>query len=136
MIPARLQRRRYKPVALVAIGAMLAVATGTLAHSAAGAAPAMTPAAAGSPSMHSVTLITGDVVVLHDVGGGRQAVEVRRPHGAVGGVRTETIGTDLYVFPDEVLPYVAAERAGPSPVRRDLADQAGLRRSAHRPASR
>ncbi len=109
MIPARLQRRRYKPVALVAIGAMLAVATGTLAHSAAGAAPAMTPAAAGSPSMHSVTLITGDVVVLHDVGGGRQAVEVRRPHGVVGGVRTETIGKDLYVFPDEVLPYVAAD---------------------------
>ena len=110
MIPPPLQRRRYKAVAaLVAIGTTIAVATGTVAHSAAGTAQTMTPAAATSPSMHSVTLITGDVVVLHDVGGGHQAVDVRRPHGAVGGVRTETIGTDLYVFPDEVLPYVAAD---------------------------
>ena len=85
--------------ALAVVGVTIAVSLGTLAYSATGAAQAMPPVAATSPSMLSVTLITGDVVVVHDVGGGHQAVDVRRPHGAVGGVRTETIGKDLYVFP-------------------------------------
>jgi subtilisin family serine protease len=81
--------------------------TGPLAFSAAGAASPVTRASTPH-STHTVTLITGDKVVVTDVGGGRQTVDVQRPRGATGGVRTETIGKDLYVFPDEVMPYMAA----------------------------
>lgn len=67
-------------------------------------------AAARTRAAHSVTLITGDVVRVVDLGNGRQTVDVRRPRGAAGGVRTETVGGDLYVYPDEALPYLAADR--------------------------
>src|SRR5947207_11721388 len=75
-----------------------------------GASPAgpSGPVAAPSGPVRTVTLVTGDVVHLLDAGAGRQGVEVERPAGAVGGVRTETIGGDLYVLPDEVLRYLAA----------------------------
>ncbi|WP_328403740.1 hypothetical protein OHS70_33540 [Streptomyces sp. NBC_00390] len=43
-----------------------------------------------------------------NAGNGRQAVDVERPHGASGGVRTETVGKNLYVYPDEAMPYLAA----------------------------
>src|SRR5215475_1482844 len=109
MVPPRPRRRRHNVIGtLVILATSAALNGGTLAHSA-GAAQAVAPVAAASQPTHSVTLITGDVVVLHDLGGGRQAVDVERPHGALGGVRTETIGKDLYVFPDEVLPYLAAD---------------------------
>jgi hypothetical protein len=58
--------------------------------------------------IRTVTLITGDVVQVTDVGGGRLAAEVTRPRTAQGGVRSETIGDDLFVLPDEVMPYLAA----------------------------
>ncbi|MFI0960404.1 S8 family peptidase [Streptomyces sp. NPDC021080] len=45
-----------------------------------------------------------------EAGDGRQTADVTRPSGATGGVRTETVGGDLYVYPDEVLPYLAANR--------------------------
>ncbi|MCU7729317.1 S8 family serine peptidase [Actinoplanes sp. KI2] len=72
---------------------------------------AVTPAATAAPdSTHTVTLVTGDVVRVSDAGGGRHTVDVTRPHGAHGGVRAETIGKDLYVLPDEALPYLAADQ--------------------------
>ncbi|MFC5801934.1 S8 family serine peptidase [Streptomyces formicae] len=64
-------------------------------------------AAAGAVT-HTVTLITGDVVRVMSTGDGKQAVDVVRPHGAPGGVRTETVGKRLYVYPDEAVPYLAA----------------------------
>ena len=73
-----------------------------------GAAPARhRPARDGRPQ-HTVTLLTGDVVRVTDVGSGHHAVDVVRARGARGGVRTETVGDHLYVWPDEVLPYVAS----------------------------
>ncbi|MET8152679.1 S8 family serine peptidase [Actinoplanes sp. NPDC005259] len=45
-----------------------------------------------------------------DLGGGRYATEVRRPGGAIGGVHAQTVGKDLYVIPDEALPYLAEKR--------------------------
>ena len=74
------------------------------------AAGALPTAAATRPSgtTHSITLITGDVVRVMDLGTGGQAVDVRRPAGASGGVRTESVGKDLYVLPDEAMPYLAA----------------------------
>ena len=65
------------------------------------------PARDGRPQ-HTVTLLTGDVVRVTDVGSGHHAVDVVRARGARGGVRTETVGDHLYVWPDEVLPYVAS----------------------------
>ncbi|MFF3446240.1 S8 family serine peptidase [Streptomyces sp. NPDC002667] len=70
------------------------------------ASPVATPAT----GQHTVTLLTGDVVRVNGLSGGRQTADVTRPAGAPGGVRTETVGGDLYVYPDEVLPYLAANR--------------------------
>ncbi|MEV6197909.1 S8 family serine peptidase [Streptomyces sp. NPDC051920] len=59
---------------------------------------------------HTVTLLTGDVVRVTDAGDGRRTADITRAPGATGGVRTETVDGDLYVYPDEVLPYLAANR--------------------------
>ncbi|MFH8388621.1 S8 family serine peptidase [Streptomyces sp. NPDC018036] len=101
----------------------LAAAVGTLAVLTSLAAPPGTAAAATPPTpsdaspvattatgQHTVTLLTGDVVRVDGLAGGRQTADVTRPAGALGGVRTETVGGDLYVYPDEVLPYLAANR--------------------------
>ncbi|MEZ0070002.1 subtilisin family serine protease [Streptacidiphilus sp. MAP12-20] len=66
------------------------------------------PHSTSSSATHTVTLITGDVVRVTDLGDARQTVDVQRPRGAIGGVRTETVGKDLYVLPDEAMPYLAA----------------------------
>ena len=109
---------------------MLAALTGPLAFSA-GAAPSAAPQPATGPaSTQIVTLITGDIVQVMTAGGGHSNVNVIRPRGATGSVRVETIGKDLYVLPDETLPYLAANETRPSAVRRDDADQGRLRRRA------
>ncbi|WP_426512950.1 S8 family serine peptidase [Dactylosporangium sp. McL0621] len=101
--------RRHLPRAAVATLAVAALLTGPVTPAAAGPPSGQTahPAAGRSTT---VTLITGDVVRLVDAGGGRQIADVRRPARAPGGVRTETIGGDLYVWPDEALPLLAADR--------------------------
>ena len=71
-------------------------------------ATATATAPADRRPQHTVTLLTGDVVRVTDVGSGHDAVDVVRARGARGGVRTETVDDHLYVWPDEVLPYVAA----------------------------
>lgn len=71
---------------------------------------AANPVAASGSGQHTVTLLTGDVVRVTGPSGGKQTADVTRPPGALGGVRTETVGGDLYVYPDEVLPYLAANR--------------------------
>ena len=89
---------------------VLALLTGNLATAMAEvhSMPPRMPSGHRTEAFRTVTLITGDVVKVFDVGGGRQAAEVTRPHAAPGGVRAETVGKDLYVLPDEVLPYLAA----------------------------
>ncbi len=103
-LPRRYTRRAVLTAA-VTVGAMLVVLTGSHARP---AAAATVPAPAGPGSTQTVTLITGDIVHVRDVGGGHRSVEVVRPRGATGGVRTETIGKDLYVIPDETVQYLAA----------------------------
>ncbi|MEE4544910.1 S8 family serine peptidase [Streptomyces sp. V4-01] len=106
---------------LTAIGAVLAAiaATPATAHAdqaAAAGAPATVPAAAGAartatgaaPAARTVTLVTGDRVTVTPLADGRSAATVTRPGNLTGGVRTETVGKDLYVYPSEALPYVAA----------------------------
>src|SRR5262252_2103148 len=90
----------------VAVTGSLALALLTGLPTAATAATRSTPPPSGP--VRTVTLMTGDVVRVTDVGGGRLAADVTRPHGAPGGVRSETVGHDLYVIPDEAMPYLAA----------------------------
>ncbi|MGW3247802.1 S8 family serine peptidase [Streptomyces sp. NPDC001070] len=99
--------------ALSAAAAVLAtVLTPLSAGAAAPTAPPegpSAPAAAHPPK--TVTLITGDKVTVTPVtGGGRDTLSVERPAGATGSVRIVTEGSDTYVYPDEALAYVAADR--------------------------
>src|SRR5215510_2079271 len=95
----------------IATVTVLALLTGNVATATAGVVPAVllpkqpTNVAAG---IRTITLITGDVVHVTDLGKGRLAAQTERPHGVPGGVRVEMIGKDLYVIPDEVMPYLAA----------------------------
>ncbi|GIE85525.1 S8 family peptidase [Actinoplanes regularis] len=100
------QRRAYRVVpgaaAALTVLSMLVAPAGPAAAGPAGARPVA--------SVTSVTLITGHRVRVTDLGGGRYTTDVQRPDGAIGGVHAQTIGRDLYVIPDEVLPYLAEKR--------------------------
>ncbi|SEG80605.1 Serine protease, subtilisin family [Actinacidiphila yanglinensis] len=108
------RRRR----ALTAVGTVLAAtaATPSLAQAAtatpaAAPAPASTTASAAGSSgatTSTVTLVTGDRVTVTTLAGGHATATVARPANLTGGVQTRTVGKDLYVYPAEVLPYVAA----------------------------
>ncbi|MFG2944151.1 S8 family serine peptidase [Streptomyces adustus] len=115
LIPPRHRRRRALAAAVgtVAVLTSLAGPTGPAVASVPTSADAAHPAAAADTTgtgEHTVTLLTGDVVRVTQAADGRQTADVTRPRGATGGVRTETVGGDLYVYPDEVLPYLAADR--------------------------
>src|SRR5262245_56843878 len=101
-------RRRWSILAGPVAGlAVLALLTGSVVPAPAQAATP--PPVRTVPSgVHTVTLVTGDVVQVFDVGSGKQAVDIVRPRGASGGVHAETIGHALYVLPDEALSYLAA----------------------------
>ena len=100
----RLRGRRILTTAVV--GALLPMLlVGPLARTAADAA---IPHPVRSGPTATVTLITGDVVAVTKTGNGQYATDIRRPDRARGGVHAQTIGEDLYVFPDEVMPYIAA----------------------------
>ncbi|WP_370116259.1 S8 family serine peptidase [Streptacidiphilus sp. MAP12-33] len=55
-----------------------------------------------------VTLITGDQVTVTTLADGRSVATVKRPKNLTGGVQTATVGKDLFVYPTEALPYLAA----------------------------
>ncbi|MFJ4848723.1 MULTISPECIES: S8 family serine peptidase [unclassified Streptomyces] len=59
----------------------------------------------------TVTLITGDkVTVTPGPAGTPASVSVQRPPGATGSVRVLADGSDTYVYPDDVVPYIASDR--------------------------
>jgi hypothetical protein len=69
-------------------------------------AAAVTPADIRPTAVtHTVTLVTGDRVVVSDTGGREAAVVHPRP-GATGGYLTQRLASDLYVIPIAALPYV------------------------------
>ena len=105
-IDAHRRPRRRIRIAAVTASLLATTALGPLGNSAAYAAPSVQTTHPGRSS--AVTLITGDVVTVTDTGSGQEATDIRRPKGATGGVHAETIGKDLYVLPDEALPYLAA----------------------------
>lgn len=98
-----------------ALGTTAAVFVALLSPGTAGATPSAAssegPSARSAGPAKTVTLITGDkVTVTPDAGGGRDALSVERRPGAAGSVRIVTEGGDTYVYPDEVLAYLAADR--------------------------
>ena len=62
-----------------------------------------------APTVHRVTLLTGDTVTVTELGDGRSTVSVA-PDDRVGSgaIRTTTIGDHLYVVPAAAMPYVAS----------------------------
>ncbi|CAG6393732.1 S8 family serine peptidase [Streptomyces cocklensis] len=102
------RRRRL----LTAMGTVLAAIAATPSIAQATTPPAGTPAAPAPTSQAApagtVTLVTGDRVTVTTLADGRSAATVDRPASLTGGVQTRTVGKDLYVYPAEVLPYVAA----------------------------
>ncbi|MGW0630956.1 S8 family peptidase [Streptomyces sp. NPDC002758] len=71
-------------------------------------AGASDPAAAAAQSIpRTVTLITGDKVEVTPAGGAG-TVAVSGPHGESIAAHTDTVGKDLYVYPESAAPYVSA----------------------------
>ena len=75
-----------------------------------GPARASVPPDAPAASTHQVTLVTGDVVTVTTTADGKQIAEVDRPDDAVGGVRMQESGGDLYVVPDEAVALLGADK--------------------------
>ncbi|MET7670155.1 S8 family serine peptidase [Micromonospora luteifusca] len=93
--------------ALAATGGSPALAAAPGAPADPGATPAPATSFPTAPGTHSVTLITGDTVTTRQSANGG-TLDVRRPDGASTPVRVVEAGDDLYVYPQSVLPYVAA----------------------------
>ena len=62
-------------------------------------------ATAQADSTHTVTLITGDRVTVHDIGGRQIIAVVPRP-GSTGGYVDQRLQGDVYVIPVAALPYL------------------------------
>ncbi|WP_199716590.1 S8 family serine peptidase [Micromonospora musae] len=107
----KLSRTRGAWLAAV-VATALAATNGSPALAAPGSPAGPTPAPPTDlptpPGTHSVTLITGDVVTTRSTPNGG-TVDVRRPDGAPTPVRVVEAGDELYVYPQTVLPYVAAD---------------------------
>ncbi|MFC0434612.1 hypothetical protein [Kutzneria buriramensis] len=79
---------------------------GIAAVVAAGFAPtAQADPVTGADSTHIVTLVTGDRVVVQDVGGRQTATVMPRP-GSTGDFVNQRVDGDLYVVPATALPYL------------------------------
>ncbi|WP_406835618.1 S8 family peptidase [Streptomyces sp. AHU1] len=59
---------------------------------------------------HKVTLVTGDVVTVTTMADGKQTAAVDRPDSAVGGVKIQQVGGDLFVVPDEAAPLLGTKK--------------------------
>jgi subtilisin family serine protease len=111
-----LARARRRHLSLVATAVAVPLAVAALQAIPAGAVPQRStlperPAVPADPSStHRVTLVTGDVVTVTTMADGRQIADVDRPAGAVGGVRMEESGGDLFVVPDEAVALLGADK--------------------------
>ncbi len=93
-----------------AVASALVVAGIGIPHDAARATPPRPDDPVAAAKTHKVTLVTGDVVTLTTMADGKQVADVDRPDNAVGGVRMQEIGGDLYVIPDEAVGLLGADR--------------------------
>jgi subtilisin family serine protease len=100
-------RQRKTLVAGVAVLAIASMFTGTQSSIAAPASATADPHTVTPPGVHSVTLITGDVVTTRQSGAGG-TVDVRRSDGSPADAQIMESGNDLFVYPQAAMPYVAA----------------------------
>ncbi|WP_243060069.1 S8 family serine peptidase [Nocardioides sp. SR21] len=107
-------RRRWRPTLLAVAVATPALLISTNLHAPAHAAAPDLPGSPDTPSSrHRVTLVTGDVVTVTTLADGSQVADVDRPDDAVGGVRVQESGGDLYVIPDEAVGLLGAHEIDP-----------------------
>ncbi|MDN4608067.1 S8 family serine peptidase [Sporosarcina highlanderae] len=62
-----------------------------------------------STSKKTVTLITGDVVTVTDIGGGKSFISVEPVSHVNEGIQIIRSGKDTFVFPREAMPYIASD---------------------------
>ncbi|MEV4947067.1 S8 family serine peptidase [Streptomyces sp. NPDC053755] len=74
------------------------------------AAPSKPTVPAKPSATHKVTLVTGDVVTVTTMADGRQTADIDRPDSAVGGVKVQEVGGDLFVVPDEAVPLLGTDK--------------------------
>ncbi|MFB7110795.1 S8 family serine peptidase [Streptomyces sp. NPDC056291] len=91
--------------------ALLPTAGAGAAPAAQDVVPAQTTKAARAT--HTVTLVTGDKVTVTEIGGGRKTVDVKRPQGATGAVRTQVTDGRITVIPEEAQQYLASGTLDP-----------------------
>jgi subtilisin family serine protease len=63
-----------------------------------------------SSGEQTITLITGDVVKITTIEGGKQIINVEPADRNGSGAQVLTLGEDTYVIPSSAMPYVAAEK--------------------------
>src|SRR6478735_10285520 len=112
LLPPFLSRARLRRLALVAVATVPLVVSAVHVPALA-AADSPTPTRDVPSSTHKITLVTGDVVTVTTLADGHQIADVRRPVDAVGGVRMQERGGDLYVVPDEAVGLLGADRLDP-----------------------
>ncbi|MGD6756373.1 S8 family serine peptidase [Streptomyces sp. BH105] len=100
------RRTARRGAALLSAGLAFALLPGGGAQAAADKARPQSSKAARAA--HTVTLVTGDKVTVTDIGGGQRTVDVKRPKGATGLVRTQVTDGAIRVLPDEAAPYLAS----------------------------
>ncbi len=108
----RTRRRRLPAVAAAALAPLVAAGL-VIVQAPVEAAPERPTIPEDPSSKHKVTLVTGDVVTVTTLADGQQVADVDRPDDAVGGVRMQEAGGDLYVVPDEAFALVSADRLDP-----------------------
>ncbi|WHY72044.1 S8 family serine peptidase [Fictibacillus enclensis] len=64
----------------------------------------------GKKDEKKITLITGDVVTVTELGDGKSTVTVEPAEKGDTGTRMLTIGKDTYVIPQKAMPYLAANK--------------------------
>jgi subtilisin family serine protease len=61
-----------------------------------------------SKGKHVITLITGDVVTVTELADGKNVINVEPADRANGGARILTANKNIYVIPDQAMPYLAS----------------------------
>ena len=108
--PAPRARRRLLPALAAAALTPLIAAGLAVVPATAQAAPTRPSVPEDPSSTHEVTLVTGDVVTVTTMTGGKQVADVDRPDDAVGGVRMQEVGGDLFVIPDQAVALLGTDR--------------------------
>ncbi len=94
-------------VAVVAFATVLGLAGPAPSASASAAPTSGRTSDSVAEAVHRITLITGDVVTVTDLGDGRSTAVVDPKDLVSEGIRSVTVGGEQYVLPSAALPYVA-----------------------------